>query len=83
MLASLGRGLGPTFVSVLSYVFLNCHAAENFCLFSFNIKLFNSSAIEQEEIIESSAVLEVNGSYFSNRKAFVWSTRLFRQSVDL
>lgn len=42
-----------------------------FCLFSFSIKPRYSSAIEQEEIIEFSAVSEVKGSYFSNRKAFV------------
>jgi len=63
-------------------VFLHCHAAE-ICLFSFSIKPLNSSAIEQEEIIEFSAVLEVKGSYFSNRKAFDQSTGLFRHSVDL
>lgn len=61
-------------------MFLNCYAAEVcFVLFSFSIKPLNSSAIEQEEIIEFSTALEVKKSYFSNRRAFVQSTRLFRQ----
>lgn len=54
-----------------------------FCVFASSIKPLNSSAMEQEEIMEFSTVLEIKGSYFSNRKAFVQSTRLFRHSVDL
>lgn len=34
VLASLGRGLGSMFISILNYVVLNCHAAEIFCFLS-------------------------------------------------
>lgn len=61
-------------------MFLNCCAAEVcFVMFSFSIKPLHSSATEREEIIEFSTVLEMKKSYFSNRRAFVQSRRLFRQ----